>query len=67
MTRMEQPKDLLKVISSQDPPEEGDPACLGSTPVRFDVGDLDYSHIQNDGKEILHLCGCYGIPIGITS
>ena len=66
MAHMEQPKDLLKAMSSQDPREEGDLARPGSTPVHFDVGDLDYSHVENDAKETLHLCGRYGIPIGVT-
>ena len=65
MAHIKQPKDLLKAISSQDP-REGDLARPGSTPVCFDVGDLDYSHVENDAKETLHLCGRYGIPIGVT-
>ena len=66
MAHVEQPKELLKAISSKDPRKERDLACPGGTPVSLDVGDLDDSHIQNDSKETLHLRGCHRNPAGIA-
>ena len=66
MVHMEQPKEVLKAISSKNPRKERDLACPGDTSVSLDVGDLNDSHIQNDGKETLHLRGCHKKPAGIV-
>jgi len=63
MAHMQHPKYLFKAIATENMPAEGDSAPPIGLPVVFKFGDVDDTHVQNDGKEALKVGNHHRCPL----